>query len=139
VPIRIEVGPRDVDAGTVVLARRDRNRDEAGQRQSVRTGELEPAVRQLLDEIGESLYRQAKSFLAGHTFATTDRDAFFELCRTRAGMIDIAWCERAECEAEIKRVTTATTRVLRDLQATDVRCVACGEPAKARAYFAQSY
>lgn len=139
VPIRIEVGPRDVDAGTVVLARRDRNRDEPGQRQSVRTGELEPAVRRLLDEIGESLYKQAESFLTDHTFATTDRDAFFELCRARAGMVDIAWCERAECEAEIKRVTTATTRVLRDLQATGVRCVACGEPAKARAYFAQSY
>lgn len=54
-------------------------------------------------------------------------------------MIDIAWCERAECEADVKSQTMATTRVLRELQAGDVRCTACGEPAKARAYFAQSY
>jgi prolyl-tRNA synthetase len=96
-------------------------------------------VRRLLEEVQASLYEQAKSFLQSHTIATADRSEFLELCSSRAGMIDIAWCERAECEAEVKRATTATTRVLRELQEGDVRCTACGEPAKARAYFAQSY
>ncbi len=139
VPIRIEIGPRDVDAGTAVLARRDRNKDETGQRQNVATGDLLTSVRQLLEEIERSLYGQARSFLQEHTFATADRNEFLELCRTRAGMVDIAWCERPECEAEVKRVTTATTRVVRERQAGDEICTACGEPAKARAYFAQSY
>ena len=139
VPVRIEIGPRDVDASTAVLARRDRNKDEPGQRQSVALADLPTALRALLDDIQRSLFRQAKSFLDDHTFVTTDRDEFFELCRSRAGMIDIAWCERPECEAHVKAETAATTRVLHELHESGVACTACGEPAKVRAYFAQSY
>ncbi|HEX3369481.1 MAG TPA: proline--tRNA ligase [Candidatus Cybelea sp.] len=139
VPIRIEIGPRDVDAQTAVLARRDRERGDPDQRRSVAVDEIVPVVRALLDEIQESLYRQAKDFLTSHTFATKDRSEFLELCSTKAGMVDIAWCQRPECEAEVKRATTATTRVLRALEPGDAACTACGEPAKVRAYFAQSY
>jgi prolyl-tRNA synthetase len=139
VPVRIEIGPRDVDAGSVVLARRDREKGEEGQRGSVALAGVETMLRGLLEDIQSSLYRQAKAFLEERTITTADRDEFFELCRSRAGMIDIAWCERPECEAEIKRETTATTRIIRERGEGDVRCTACGEPAKARAYFAQSY
>ena len=139
VPVRIEIGPRDVDARTAVLARRDREKRDPDQRRSVALGEVVPAVRALLDDIQASLYQQAKAFLTSHTFATKDRSEFLELCSTKAGMVDIAWCERPECEAAVKRATTATTRVLRDLGPGDTTCTACGEPAKARAYFAQSY
>ncbi len=96
-------------------------------------------LRALLDDIQLSLFRQAKSFLDDHTFVTTDRAEFFELCRSRAGMVDIAWCERPECEARVKAETAATTRVLHELHERGVACTACGEPAKVRAYFAQSY
>ncbi len=139
VPVRIEIGPRDVDAQTAVLARRDRNKDEPGQRQSVALADLPAKLRELLEEIQSSLYAQAKARLAEHTFATTDRAEFFRLCKERAGMVDIAWCERSECEAHVKAETTATTRVLRKLDEPGATCVACGEPAKVRAYFAQSY
>ena len=54
-------------------------------------------------------------------------------------MIDIPWCERPECEARVKAETAATTRKLRALNEANVACVACGEPATTRAYFAQSY
>jgi prolyl-tRNA synthetase len=139
VPVRIEIGPRDVDAETAVLARRDREKGDPDQRRTVALGEIVPVVRVLLDDIQASLYEQAKAFLTSHTFATKDRSEFLELCSTRAGMVDIAWCERPECEADVKRTTTATTRVLHDLGPGDTTCTACGEPAKARAYFAQSY
>jgi len=139
VPVRIEIGPRDVDAQTAVLARRDREKGDPDQRRSVALGEIVPVVRALLDEIQASLYQQARAFLTSHTFATKDRSEFLELCSTKAGMVDIAWCERPECEADVKRATTATTRVLHDLEPGDTTCTACGEPAKARAYFAQSY
>ena len=139
VPVRIEIGPRDVDADTAVLARRDRNRDEPGQRESVALAGVAAALREKLDDIQRSLYDEAKTFLAKHTFATTDRSEFLELCRSRAGMIDIPWCERPECEAQVKAATTATTRVLQPLEASGIACTACGEPARARAYFAQSY
>ncbi|MFZ1017466.1 MAG: proline--tRNA ligase [Candidatus Cybelea sp.] len=139
VPVRIEIGPRDIDAGTAVLARRDREKGDPDQRRSVALEEIVPVVRALLDDIQASLYQQAKAFLTSHTFATKDRSEFLELCSTRAGMVEIAWCERPECEADVKRATTATTRVLHDLKPGDTTCTACGEPAKARAYFAQSY
>ncbi len=139
VPVRIEIGPRDVDAGTCVLARRDRSKGEAGHRESVAIEIVPSRLADLLDDIQRSLYTQAKQFLQDRTVATDDREEFFELCKTRAGMIDIAWCERPECEANVKALTTATTRIVRPLEAPNSRCVACGEPAKARAYFAQSY
>lgn len=139
VPVRIEIGPRDVDAGTAVLARRDRQTQEPGHRRSVLQAQIPDVLRPLLDEIQGSLFGQAKSFLDEHTFAPADRSEFFDLCKGRAGMIDIAWCERAECEAQVKALTTATARVLRPLRERNLVCVACGEPAKVRAYFAQSY
>ncbi|HYL26646.1 MAG TPA: proline--tRNA ligase, partial [Candidatus Nitrosotalea sp.] len=122
VPVRIEIGPRDVDAQTAVLARRDRSRDEPGQRQNVAIADVPERLRELLDDIQASLYRQAKAFLEERTFVPKDREEFLELCRTRAGMVDIPWCERPECEAQIKQTTTATTRVLRPLDEANATC-----------------
>ncbi len=139
VPVRIEIGPRDVDAHTAVLARRDRSKGDPGQRQSVPLDALPGVLRETLDDVQRSLYDQAKTFLERHTLVPADRSEFFESCRNRLGMIDIPWCERAECEAEVKAQTTATTRVLRPLDVDGAVCLACGEPAKVRAYFAQSY
>jgi prolyl-tRNA synthetase len=139
VPVRIEIGPRDVDSQTAVLARRDRGREDGGQRRSVALAELPDTLRDLLEDIQGALFAQAKAFLTDHTFVTTDRAEFFERCKNRSGMIDIAWCERPECEARVKAETAATSRVLRELEECGLACTACGEPAKVRAYFAQSY
>ncbi|MBV8149517.1 MAG: proline--tRNA ligase, partial [Candidatus Eremiobacteraeota bacterium] len=139
VPIRVEIGPNDVDAQSAVVVRRDRARGDRGQKQSVALDMLPRIIPVLLDEIQRSLYDQAKRFLEEHTLRTSERGEFYELCKARAGMIDIPWCERPECEAHVKGETSATTRVLRELQEPGARCVACGEPAKVNAYFAQSY
>ncbi|MBV9234048.1 MAG: proline--tRNA ligase, partial [Candidatus Eremiobacteraeota bacterium] len=138
VPVRIEIGPRDVDADSAVLVRRDRQKGDPEQRRGVALTGIESALRVTLDEIQSSLFAQAKTFLEQHTFETSDRGEFFELCRDRAGMVDIAWCSRPECEAHVKAATTATSRVLRPLE-NGGACTACGEPARVRAYFAQSY
>jgi len=106
---------------------------------NVTLGDVQGVLRGLLDDIQTSLYRQAKAFLESHTMSGMDRATFFELCSNRSGMVDIPWCERPECEAEVKRATTATTRVLRPLDEANAICTACGEPARVRAYFAQSY
>jgi len=101
--------------------------------------ELSSALRGLLQEVHESLYAQAKAFLESHTFKVRDRDEFFEKLKTRAGMVDIPWCERADCEMQVKTETGAMTRNIRPLEEPGAVCVACGEPAKVNAYFAQSY
>jgi prolyl-tRNA synthetase len=139
VPVRVEIGPRDVESGSVVLVRRDRAKGDPEQKRTVPLDRLAQELRALLDEIQISLFEQARAFLREHTFAVNERDEFFEKCKSRAGMIDIPWCGRAECEAHVKEQTSATTRNTHPLREGDTTCVACGEPAKVRAYFAQSY
>lgn len=140
VPVRIEVGPRDVDAGTVVVVRRDRDKGHPEQRTTVAREALARTLPEILDAVQASLYADAAAFLRNHTPCAHDRDAFLAMCRERAGMIDIPWCGRPSCEAHVKAETGATTRNLRPLaERAGSRCVACGEPAKVSAYFAQSY
>jgi len=138
VPIRIELGKRDLAGGVATLVRRDKAFKEAGQKTTVPFDALVERLRDLLAEIQGSLLDQARRFLAEHTIAPATREEFYELCRTRAGMIDIPWCGLAACEAHVKAETSATTRNLRPSPSGST-CIACGEPATVQAYFAQSY
>jgi prolyl-tRNA synthetase len=139
VPVRVEIGPRDVEAGTAVVVRRDRPKGDKAQKQTVSVETLPRILPALLDDIQRSLFEQAKTFLDRHTLQASDRAQFLDMCKSRAGMIDIPWCQRPQCEAHVKAETGATTRVLRTLRQASATCVACGEPAKVNAYFAQSY
>jgi prolyl-tRNA synthetase len=138
VPLRIELGARDLEAGVATLVRRDRAFKEEGQKRTVALDAIVAEIPAALEEIQASLFAQAKAFLESHTISTNDRVEFFRLLEERAGMIDIAWCERPECEAAVKDASSATSRNLRR-PARSATCVACGEPATAQAYFAQSY
>jgi prolyl-tRNA synthetase len=138
VPLRIELGARDLEAGVATLVRRDRAFKEEGQKRTVALEAIVAAIPAALEEIQASLYAQAKAFLTAHTLASSERAEFLRLLDERAGMIEIAWCERADCESAIKDATGATSRNLRR-PARAAACVACGEPATAQAYFAQSY
>ncbi len=139
VPLRIELGAKDLERGVATLVRRDKNKGEEGAKFVVTMSEVVFRVRATLEEIQKNLFAEARAFLYSHTLRAETREEFFRLLRERAGMIDIPWCERAECEAEIKAETSATTRVLRPLEGDDATCIACGGPAKVRAYFAQAY
>jgi prolyl-tRNA synthetase len=112
--------------------------DKAGRERAVPVENLAPAIRALLDEIQANMFREAQTFLTSHTFVPASHDEFVAMCKERAGMIDIPWCNRRECEAAVKEQTSATTRNLRP-QPQGPMCLACGEPAKVQAYFAQSY
>jgi prolyl-tRNA synthetase len=138
VPLRIEIGPKDLEQGSVLVVRRDKSKGEDGARVPVAFEDLPRRLRELLDAVQTSMFEQAQAFLRSHTFAVRDRAQFYEMCRNRAGMIDIPWCARPECEAHVKAETSATTRNTRPLESS-AACVACGEPAAVNAYFAQSY
>jgi prolyl-tRNA synthetase len=139
VPVRIELGAKDLEAGVATLVRRDRAKGEAGAKVAVPLAEVAAHIPELLVEIQANLLAQAREFLYGHTTRTEERDEFYRLCRERGGMVDIAWCGLPACEASVKEETSATTRNTRPLEGGESRCVACGEPATLRAYFAQSY
>jgi prolyl-tRNA synthetase len=144
VPIRLELGNRDLDAGVATVVRRDKAVKEEGQKQQVPLDEVVAFIPALLDQIQHTMFAQAKTYLQDHTFATLDRAEFFRLLEERAGMVDVPWCGRPECEAAVKETTRASTRNLRALRqaqgdARAATCVPCGEPARYQAYFAQSY
>jgi prolyl-tRNA synthetase len=139
VPLRIVVGERDLEAGVVTVVRRDIPlSDKAGRERQVPLAEIGKTLGALLEEIQANLLREAREFLHTHTLTPTAHEEFLAMCRDRAGMIDIPWCERPACEAAVKDATSATTRNLRT-PARGKTCLACGEPAKVQAYFAQSY
>jgi prolyl-tRNA synthetase len=139
VPLRIEIGARDLESGSVMLVRRDKSKGEEGAKVAVAFDALETAIAEHLDAIHDGMLAAAQRYLDEHTFAVTDRDEFVMRCKNRDGMIDIAWCGTASCEEAVKAQTGATTRNTRALLPGDSVCTACGETATVRAYFAQSY
>jgi prolyl-tRNA synthetase len=138
VPLRIELGARDLENGVATLVRRDKAFKEEGQKRTVPLPGVVAEIPGVLAEIQTALYAQARVFLESHTIAPATSDELFRLLSERAGMVDIPWCERRECEEAVKERTSATSRNTRR-PARGERCLACGEPATVQAYFAQAY
>jgi prolyl-tRNA synthetase len=138
VPLRIEVGPRDVENEQAVLARRDRP-GRAG-KEAVKMESLAPRVVELLDEIQQSLYSRALRFREDNTHRVRTFAEFQEVINGPEGFIDAYWCGSADCEANIKEETKATIRCIPfDQPAGGGPCVFCGNPAQERAIFARAY
>jgi prolyl-tRNA synthetase len=136
VPLRIELGPRDVASQTVTLARRDRPGKEG--KQTVPRVGVAAAVRDLLDDIQSSLYARALQFREEHTFDPADYAEFREAIER--GFACSWWCEDAACEAAIKDETRATTRCIPfDQPGGSGPCIRDGRPATRKAIFGRAY
>jgi len=135
VPLRVEIGPRDVAEGQVVLARRD-----TGQKLAVPQQGLAERVSGLLDEIQRNLFRRAKKFLDDNSYHLDDYEEFKRIIGEDGGFIYTHWCGSADCEARIKEETKATIRCLPlDQPGTKGRCIYCGKEADQIALFARAY
>ncbi len=135
IPIRIELGPRDLKQGQVVMVRRD-----TGQKTPVNEADIPTTIEKLLAEIQDNLFAKAKVMLQEKTNAVQTYDEFkFVLC-DKGGFVKAAWCGSADDEAKIKEETGATIRV-RPFQKEEptTNCVYCGQKAKETVYFARSY
>jgi prolyl-tRNA synthetase len=136
VPLRIEIGPKDVEKGTVALARRD-ILGKAGKSFVPQTN-LAAQVGEILEKIQSSLFERALAFRQANTY---DPRTYAELVEAlQIGWAYSWWCESAECEAKVKEDTKATTRCMPiDQPAGAGKCIVCGEPAKRKVYFARAY
>jgi len=136
VPLRVEVGPRDLKNDQVVLARRD----VAGRERKI-TVPLGSAVERvvgMLDEIQTGLYNRALDFRESHTYDPKDYDEFREA--VAHGFARAWWCGDADCETAIKDETKATIRCIPLEQPSGQgRCIYCSEVAEEMALFAQAY
>jgi len=134
VPIRVEVGPRDMESGTVFCARRD-----TSEKTSYKIESAASTMSQLLDEIQINMFNQALEFREKNTFSINNYEEFKSLIEN-GGFIRCGWDGNPESEAAIKKETKATIRcILLDEKITDKKCVYSGNPAKHEVIFARAY
>lgn len=135
VPLRIEIGPKDIEKAQVVLARRD-TREKA----AVPVEGVADHVRRLLQEIQGALFARAREFRESHTTSVGSYDEFKRIMEGRPGFVIAGWCGSAECEAAIKAETQATLRNIPFTSSVSHReCIKCGRPSIADAWFAKAY
>ena len=136
VPLRLEIGPKDLEKSQVVLARRDTREKSAASMDG-----LAAHVEQLLAGIQRALLERALKFREEHTSRTDDYAEFKAIMDGRPGFVISPWCGSATCEAEIKAETQATIRNIPfdSPAATGKPCIRCGSPATVHAWFAKAY
>lgn len=135
VPVRLEIGPRDIEKGACMLARRDTCEKESYPLENI--GET---VRELLDRIHGDMFANALAHREERTFDAHSWEEFMQGIEEGHGFVRAMWCGETECEEAIKEKTGVTTRCApfeqKDLGEV---CVHCGKPAKKMMYFAKSY
>ena len=139
VPLRLEIGPKDIEKSQVLLVRRDVT-DHASRKASVPMDGLAGTVATLLETIQKALFDRALKFREEHTTRASSYEEFKSLMEGRPGFVIAAWCGSSRCEADIKAETQATLRNIPfggDKVAGT--CVKCGQPAPGEAWFAKAY
>lgn len=141
VPLRLEIGPKDIEKNQCVLARRD-NREKS----FVPLDQLGTQVPELLKTIQKDMLERARTFRDENTRRVSNFDEFTQLIENERGFIFAPWCGDGDCETKVKELTKATIRCLplNDRNETEPapegsKCVHCGAPAKHEVYFARSY
>ena len=136
VPLRIEVGPRDVEKGSVMTARRDQPGKPGKKILSMEN--LPAQIGELLDEVQSALLAKATAFRDANIHDTADYDTLKEVVQN--GWAFSWWCGDAACEATVKEETKATIRCIPLAQPEGSgACVVCGKPATEKVYFAKAY
>jgi prolyl-tRNA synthetase len=134
VPVRIEIGPRDISSGTIVVVRRD-----MGTKESVLMINCSLYVKELLEKIQKNLFNKALEFRKSHTFNVDTWNEFKQLI-DKGGFLMAHWCGSVDCETKIKEETRATTRCIPFSQEEESgQCIYCGEKSNKRIIFAKAY
>ncbi|SHE38435.1 prolyl-tRNA synthetase [Psychroflexus salarius] len=135
VPLRIAIGPKDLEKGTVELARRDTLTKEF-----IQESELSQTIIQSLENIQDNLFNKALSFRDSHITEVDSYDEFKEILETKGGFVSAHWDGTAETEEKIKSETKATIRCIPDNACkNDGNCIVTGEPSQQRVLFAKAY
>jgi prolyl-tRNA synthetase len=137
VPLRIEIGPRDVKENQAICVRRDN-----GQKEPVPLDSLKARLPEFLSDIQKSLYEKALEFQTTNTHDIESYQEFKSTLEEKKGFLRTFWCGRSSCEEKIKEETMATIRIIlleEDRSKSEGKCVLCGEKSNKLAYFARAY
>ena len=135
IPIRVELGPKDIEAGKCVIVRRD-----TGEKIETALGEAAAKAAELMEVIQRDMFERAKAHRDSHITDVHSYAAFQDAVEHKPGFIRAMWCGDEACENKIKEDTTATSRCMpfEQEQLSDV-CVCCGKPAHKLVYWGKAY
>ncbi|MFV0396118.1 MAG: proline--tRNA ligase [Coprobacillaceae bacterium] len=136
IPLRLEIGPKDIESKACVLAKRN-----DGTKQTYALDDtLVTSIKDLLETIHEEMYNKALQFRDENIRQATTYDDFKTTLETKGGYIKMMWCGDEACETKVKEETGATSRCIKeDEEAFDDTCPVCGKKAHQFVYFAKSY
>ncbi|MGF7144420.1 prolyl-tRNA synthetase [Anaerotaenia torta] len=135
VPIRVEIGPKDIEANQAVIVRRDTR-----EKTVVSLDEIEAKAGEILERMQSEMLERARKHRDTHTYTAVDMEELEKTVAEKPGFVKAMWCEDEACEKEIKDRTGATSRCMpfEQEQISEV-CVCCGKPAKVMAYWGKAY
>ena len=135
VPLRLEIGPRDIENGCCVVARRDNY-----EKITVSLDELETKIPELLKAVHDGMYNKALEHREGMTYDALSLDELKEIADNKPGFIRAMWCGDRECEDKLKEVAGVTSRCIpfEQHELSDT-CVCCGKKAKHMLYWGKAY
>ena len=135
IPVRIEIGPRDIEANKAVLARRD-----TGEKIEINLDELEVKVAELLDQIQVEMLERARAHREEHTYTATDYAEFLDILENKPGFVKAMWCGDRACEDKVKEDAAATSRCMPfEQEKLSDKCICCGKPASKMVYWGKAY
>lgn len=137
VPLRIEIGPKDIEKNQVVAVRRDTGKKEALTQES-----LGKKVIEILNHIQKNMFEMALDFQKENTHDVNDYEEFKSVIESKRGFIKSWWCGDSACEENIKDETMATIRVIpldQEKKKDRGKCICCEKPSEYLAFFARAY
>lgn len=134
-PIRVEIGPKDIEAGKCVICRRDTR-----EKLEVALDELESKVEDILETIQKDMLERARAHRDAHTYVARDIDEFRKTFNEKSGFVKAMWCGCRECEDKIKEELSVTSRCIPfEQEKLADTCVVCGKPAAKMVYWGRAY
>jgi prolyl-tRNA synthetase len=135
IPVRIEIGPRDIENNKAVLARRD-----TGEKIEINLDELEVKVAELLDKIQVEMLERARAHREEHTYTATEYAEFLDILNNKPGFVKAMWRGDRACEDKVKEDAQATSRCMPfEQEKLSDKCICCGKPASKMVYWGKAY
>jgi prolyl-tRNA synthetase len=135
IPIRIEIGPKDIEANQAVIVRRDTR-----EKTVVSLDEIEAKAGEILETMQEQMLERARKHRDSHTYMATNMEEFEKTVAEKPGFVKAMWCQDEACEKEIKEKTGATSRCMPfEQEHIADTCVCCGKPATTMTYWGKAY
>lgn len=135
VPVRIEIGPRDIENGECIFVRRDNQ-----EKMTVKLDKIEETLKEVLEQIQENMFNECKERMIERTTVAKDMDEFVKNINENQGYVKAMWCGNQECEDKIKELTGAHSRCIPfEKEHISDKCVCCGKEAKEFVIWGRQY